>query len=275
MNTKKTLLFPLIFLILLVISACGPATETTSPTQDGALLTAIVDTAQAETIQAAIEGTQTHMAISTTSTSKAMISVSKETNCRLGPDVVYERVGQLDPGVMAEVFALDPGRGYYYIENPGNPGTYCWVWGEFATPVNDLAVLPIYTPAHTPLLVITSTPELIPSETCTFVSQYPGNDAIFTPGQLDVDFEWIVKNTGSTTWYKANMDYEFVSGQNLHGMVTISNLTADIYPDKESTLLLDLIVPNDPGLYTETWALVRTYPSIKTFCSVTFTIEVK
>ncbi|MFH2040675.1 MAG: NBR1-Ig-like domain-containing protein [Chloroflexota bacterium] len=314
MNTKKTMLVLSTALILLVISACGPATETAAPTQEGALQTAIVDTAQA-----AVAGTLTQMALLRPSdtpipafteiplltetkkprptSDKPMISVSKETNCRLGPDVVYERVGMLDPGVMAEVFALDPTRGYYFIENPDNPGTYCWVWGFYATPVNDLAALPIYTPAHTPILANTSTPSLTTTFTptgtlntptptptgtlntptatttgaCTFVSLVPPNNSKFTPGQEYIDFIWIVKNTGTTTWDKTKVSYKFISGQNFNKKGTTVLLTDDIAPGAISTLLDDIVVPTTIGKYTETWALVQ---DGTTLCSVTLTIEV-
>ena len=301
MNTKKTFLFLSLVFVLLVSSACGPAAETTVPTPETAINTSI-----AETAQVAVQETLTQIALSKPSdtptptftetpmqtgtlvplptSSKPMISVSKETNCRLGPDTVYERVGQLDPGVMAEVFGLDPSRSYYFIQNPSKSGTYCWVWGFYATTVNNFVGLPVYTPAYTPLPVNTSTPGTpgltttptvtgtitTPSSACTFVSQYPANNQKFTPGQLYVDLIWTVKNTSLTTWEKANVSYKFVSGTNLHS-VTTSALLADIAPDTNSTLLMDLNLPTTIGKYTETWALVQ---ASTTLCSLTLTIEV-
>jgi len=210
-----------------------------------------------------------------------MISVSKETNCRLGPDTVYERVGQLDPGVMAEVFGLDPTRNYYYIQNPGKAGSYCWVWGYYATTVNDFVGVPIYTPAYTPIPINTATPGLTTTATvtgtittpvaaCTFVSQSPANNAKFTPGQLYVDLDWIVKNTSLSTWEKANVSYKFISGTNLHS-VTTASLAADVASGANSRLLMDLNVPATSGTYTETWSLVQ---GSTTLCSLTLTILV-
>jgi len=307
MNTNKTFQFLFLALILLVISACGSASETAVPTQD----TTIILTSLAETAQAGVLGTLTQIALSNPSdtpvpvftetpmqtatlvplptSNKAMISVSKETNCRLGPDVVYERVGQLDPGVMAEVFALDPTKYYYFIQNPSKPGTYCWIWGFYVTRVNDFVGMPIYTPAYTPIPVNTSTPGLTttptvtgtifptvtgtittPSSACTFVSQSPANNAKFKPSQLYVDLIWTVKNSSLTTWDNANVSYKFVSGTNLHS-VTISNLPADIAPDTNSSLILDLNVPATSGTYTETWSLVK---DSTTLCSITLSIVV-
>ncbi len=302
MNTNKTFLFLSLAFILLVFSACGPAPETAAPTQDTAINTSI-----AETAQAAVLGTLTQIALSKPSdtptpvftgtpmqtdtlvpsptSNKPMISVSKETNCRLGPDTVYERVGQLDPGVMAEVFGLDPSRYYYFIENPGKPGTYCWIWGFYVTTVNDFVGLPIYTPGYTPVPVKTSTPGLTTTATatgtiatntstttpaCTFVSQSPANNAKFLPGALYNDLVWTVKNTSLTTWDTTNVSYKFISGTNLHN-VTLVNLPADVAPNTNASLVLDLIVPATSGTYTETWSLVQ---NSTTLCSLTLSIVV-
>jgi len=77
------------------------------------------------------------------------IMVSVATNCRVGPGRVYDRVGALLVGELAEVFGRDPTGNYWYIRNPDSNG-YCWLWGEYATLAGNLSVLPIYTPPPTP-----------------------------------------------------------------------------------------------------------------------------
>jgi hypothetical protein len=298
MNNYKTMLFLSLAVILLATSACGPKAETPAPTPETAINTSI-----AETAQAAVLGTLTQIALSMPSntpttaftetpmltatflpsptSNKAMISVSKETNCRLGPDVVYELVGKLDVGIMAEVFGMDPTRSYYFIQNPAKPGTYCWVWGFYATQVNDFVGIPIYTPAYTPIPLNTTTPVLTstptvtgtittPTAACTFVSQSPANNAKFKPGQLYIDLIWTVKNTSLAAWDKTNVSFKFISGTNLHS-VTTSSLPANVDPGENATLLLDLNVPATNGPYTETWALVQ---NSTTLCSLTLNIVV-
>ncbi|HKZ44924.1 MAG TPA: NBR1-Ig-like domain-containing protein [Anaerolineales bacterium] len=297
MNTKKTILFITLALMLLASSACGSATETADPNQVNAVNTGI-----AETAQSAVNATLTRIALSnpsdtptpvftettiptattvfTATSSKPMISVSKTTNCRLGPDVVYDRVGQLDPGVMVEVFGVDPSKSYYYIENPNNPGTYCWVWGYYATEVNDFTGVPVKLPGPTPTPGKTATPggSKTPTVTgtitnvgaCTTDSLSPLNNSKFKPGTLYIDFTWVVKNTSQTTWDDANVDFKFMNGTNLHDY-SVVNLSGDVLPDAKATLLLDLNIPNSVGKYTETWAVVQ---GATTFCSVTLTIEV-
>ena len=85
-----------------------------------------------------------------TSTSAVpLISVSVATNCRTGPGKVYDRVGALLVGEVAEVIGRNPNGNYWYIRNPRKDG-FCWLWGEYATLTGNVAALPIFTPPPTP-----------------------------------------------------------------------------------------------------------------------------
>lgn len=88
--------------------------------------------------------------IFTSTPSIPLISVSVNTNCRVGPGKVYDRVGGLLVGETAEVFGKDPSSNYWYIRNPDNSNSFCWLWGEYATLSGNTAFLPIYTPPPTP-----------------------------------------------------------------------------------------------------------------------------
>lgn len=79
-----------------------------------------------------------------------LISVSVPTNCRVGPGRVYDRVGALLVGEVAEVVGRDPTGNYWYIRNPDSGSQFCWLWGEYATIGGDLSALPIFTPPPTP-----------------------------------------------------------------------------------------------------------------------------
>ena len=78
------------------------------------------------------------------------ISVSMATNCRVGPGKVYDRVGALLVGQVAEVVGRDLNGNYWYIRNPNQSNGFCWLWGEFATVTGNFSVLPVYTPPPTP-----------------------------------------------------------------------------------------------------------------------------
>lgn len=79
-----------------------------------------------------------------------MVSVSVDTNCRVGPGQVYDRVGALMVGEEAEVIAKDTLGIYWYIRNPDRPGEFCWLWGNYATTIGNTVSLPVFTPPPTP-----------------------------------------------------------------------------------------------------------------------------
>ena len=79
-----------------------------------------------------------------------MISVSVPTNCRVGPGKIYDRVGALIVGELAEVVGRDPSGNYWYIRNPDVANDFCWLWGEYATVTGNYAALPMMTPPPTP-----------------------------------------------------------------------------------------------------------------------------
>ncbi len=78
------------------------------------------------------------------------ISVSVATNCRVGPGKVYDRVGALMVGEVAEVYGRDPTGAYWYVRNPDVSNDFCWLWGEYASLIGNTSALPILTPPPTP-----------------------------------------------------------------------------------------------------------------------------
>jgi hypothetical protein len=90
------------------------------------------------------------MPLFTSTPSVPMISVSKDTNCRVGPGQAYDRVGALMVGEVAEVVGSDPTTRYWYIQNPDQANGYCWVWTEYATLSGNVSALPVFTPPPTP-----------------------------------------------------------------------------------------------------------------------------
>ena len=80
----------------------------------------------------------------------AEVHVEGDTNCRTGPGEVYEIQGAVLAGEKVGVEAEDPSGSYWYVDNPDQPGSQCWIWGEYATPQGPMANLPVYTPRPTP-----------------------------------------------------------------------------------------------------------------------------
>jgi hypothetical protein len=139
-----------------------------------------------------------------TATSEApTISASVNTNCRLGPSVVYDPpVGVLAIGAKARVAGRTTNNSWWYIENPGRPGQYCWVWGETTTVTGDTATLPFVTPPPPP-----------PTKTPTATQ-----GALFSAGFANVHAcggaptaVFQVVNSGGSLLHSMNLKIELVS----------------------------------------------------------------
>jgi hypothetical protein len=163
--------------VLLILSLACAVSGVPAPTQDiNSLGTAIMGTMMSAATQTAAAGfpvglvdtstpTQTFTpelpTVNPTATSSPMpiftatsvvpqISVSVATNCRVGPGKIYDRVGALQVGQVAEVVGRNAVSNYWYIRNPSESNEFCWLWGEYATVTGNLAALPVYTPPPTP-----------------------------------------------------------------------------------------------------------------------------
>lgn len=79
-----------------------------------------------------------------------LVSVSVPTNCRSGPGKVYDYAGALLVGETTEVVGREASGEYWYVRNPDQAGSFCWVWGKYATLSGDPGPLPVLTPPPTP-----------------------------------------------------------------------------------------------------------------------------
>lgn len=162
---------------LLIISLACALPSVPAPTQDiHSLETAVMGTMVSGATQTAIAGdpvglidtvtplatftpelptftptvTLTPMPIFTSTSMVPLISVTVATNCRVGPGRIYDRVGALLPGAVAEIVGRNESGNYWYIRNPNQSNGFCWLWGEYATVTGNFAALPVYTPQPTP-----------------------------------------------------------------------------------------------------------------------------
>ena len=160
------------------------------------------------------------------------ITVSVATNCRVGPGKVYDRVGALLVGEVAEVFGMNPTGEYWYIRNPdSNNNGYCWLWGEYASLAGNLSALPIFTPPPTPTPSPTSTPT-------------PGFDVSYD--SLETCSGWWVdlrlKNTGSIAFRSVSITLRDTTND------TVLSLTADSFTNNDgcsSSSTKDVLNPGD------------------------------
>ena len=104
---------------------------------------------------------------------------------------------------------------------------------------------------------------------CSVFSTEPVNNTVFSP-RTDFIATWGVKNIGRETWYRATMDYVYVSGDKLHEVASYS-ISKGVEPGKNIFLTVEMETFRNTGSYTTKWALV-----VDTiyFCNLTLTVIV-
>ena len=92
--------------------------------------------------------------ITPTSTPSVFLASPKDqpVNCRFGPATSYAVIGALLLGRQAEIIGRNTDSTWWYVRNPSDPSTSCWLSAEFVVTVGDVQSLPI---ANSPEIMVT------------------------------------------------------------------------------------------------------------------------
>jgi len=80
----------------------------------------------------------------------ALVWVTQNTNCRAGPNKIYDNLGALLLDEKTEILGIGSTGSYYIVKNPDIPGGECWLWDNYAQTSGDLSELPEMTPPPSP-----------------------------------------------------------------------------------------------------------------------------
>jgi len=137
---------------LIGVSSCNlPASQTTeTPTST---LTPLPDTptSSSSTLTLAPIETPINLELPTippTSTPSVSLASPKDqpVNCRFGPATSYAIIGALILGRQAEMIGRNTDSTWWYVRNPSDPSTTCWLSAEFVVTVGDVQSLPVVGP---------------------------------------------------------------------------------------------------------------------------------
>ena len=83
-----------------------------------------------------------------TATSSIILAapIEQPVNCRFGPEVSYAIIGALIVGRQAEVIGKNIGTTWWYVKNPSDPSTNCWLSADFVVVTGNWEALPVVSP---------------------------------------------------------------------------------------------------------------------------------
>ncbi len=74
------------------------------------------------------------------------IAIDQPVNCRFGPATSYAVIGALNPGKRAEVIGKNTDLTWWYVRNPSDPSTNCWLSAGYTSVEGDTVSLPVVGP---------------------------------------------------------------------------------------------------------------------------------
>lgn len=83
-----------------------------------------------------------------TATPRITLATPKDqpVNCRFGPEISYAIVGALVVGRQAEVIGKSIDATWWYVKNPSDPSTNCWLSSDFVAVTGNVDALPVVSP---------------------------------------------------------------------------------------------------------------------------------
>lgn len=111
-------------------------------------------------------------------------------NCRSGPGTIFDTVTEIQQGRTLRATARNDSTTWFYVNDPGNPGGFCWVSADVTQVSDEASLLPIMQP---PVAIVTNVDLRVePNRIDVNCSQFPQT----------VFFEALVTTNGPTllTW---------------------------------------------------------------------------
>ena len=83
-----------------------------------------------------------------TATSSSVLAspIDQPVNCRFGPGTQYGIAGALNPGRQAEMIGKNEDSSWWYVKNPSDPSTLCWLSAGVTGTVGNVESLPVVEP---------------------------------------------------------------------------------------------------------------------------------
>lgn len=159
-------------------------------------------------------------------------------NCRSGPGTSYTVVGELRVGRQAEIVGKNSDVTWWYVKNPSDPSTFCWLAADFVLTEGNVELLPVANP---PQIVVTGIsvsidPPVMNVACDGFPRLVTINAQITASGPANVVWRWEETETGEVSSEKSIL---FEEG----GTKTVQDLY-QVKSARDYTMVVRTLQPN-------------------------------
>ncbi len=126
------------------------------------------------------------------------VPIASAVNCRSGPATSYTVVGELRPGRQAEVIGKSADLAWWYVRNPSDPSTSCWLFADVVSTVGNVEALPVVSPPEVTVTGVTVSvePPVMNVACNAFPRLVTVNVEISVSGPAVVTWRWEERSTG-------------------------------------------------------------------------------
>ncbi len=118
-----------------------------------------------------------------------------DVNCRFGPSAAFLAIGALRTGQTVPILGTIADRSWWQIEEPGEPGTRCWVSASVTLTSGDISRVPVVAaPAALVTGVTVAVSDTIIHGYCHMPNPVDFTGTITTNGPATVVYHWEVYN---------------------------------------------------------------------------------
>lgn len=139
-------------IFVFALSSCNRPTdqpaETPQPTIQPTLATPTASSSTLTPIPVNTLPTLEPATVTPTSTPSTILASPKDqpVNCRFGPGTSYAVAGALNPGRQAEIIGRNSDSSWWYVRNPSNPSTSCWLAASATNTAGNVESLSVVNP---------------------------------------------------------------------------------------------------------------------------------
>jgi len=174
-----------------------------------------------------------------TSTPDAPLAWPKElgANCRYGPGESWEVVSSIPPGTTTTITGKNVNFSWWYVRDPLNPDSFCWVASNVVETAGSLNFLPIVDPPDAAVTNV-SVDAQVDFNACGTQNPVMFNAALTTNGPTRVTYLWEVNGDAQQTIPDETFQFSQAGTQK----VTSDAFSADC---GEYTVTLRVTSPNE------------------------------
>lgn len=193
------------FVLLLLIAGCNlPSNRTPSPPP----VTPALDSASPAVTTPTVIPIETLLTfavptVTPTLTPTLVLALPKTgpVNCRSGPGISYNVVSELQVGRQAELVGKSADLAWWYVKNPNDPSTLCWLAADFIVTEGNVDALAVVGP---PAIMVTAVsvsidPPVMNVACNAFPRLVTVNVRITTNGPATVLWRWEEASTGDVS----------------------------------------------------------------------------